>query len=82
MRAPGFSPPGDSKISVSTAMAKKQWHGQGETLVYEKSSSSFYLAGAVKKVLDAKGKELGAPVEVQAFVRWSVGEESGSGEAA
>ena len=35
-------------------------------------------AGAVAKVLQAAGKELGAPVEVSAFVRYQVGEESGS----
>ena len=36
-------------------------------------------AGTVAKVLAAAGKDLGAPVEVRAFVRYQVGDESSSG---
>ena len=48
-RSPTYQPVGGSKLSDSTAAAKKQWLEQGSTLVYDAESKVYLLAGAVRK---------------------------------
>ena len=53
----------------------------GEVCLLEQSYLIEEGAGSVAKVLDKAGKSMGAPVEITAFVRYQLGEESGSADA-
>ena len=53
----------------------------GEVCLLEQSYLIEEGAGSVAKVLDKAGKSMGAPVEIAAFVRYQLGEESGSADA-
>ena len=81
---------GDYRVfyPVSTRWADNDIYGHVNNVVYYAwfdSAVNRYLieegAGSVAKVLDKAGKSMGAPVEITAFVRYQLGEESGSADA-